>query len=108
MRNAKKRLLLFLLSLVAFALLLSSVPLQAAEESPARQIYGGILERKAGGDGEAWIRGELAASAGEGAEWFAFAIAQWGDWDLSPYRDALLRFLRENEVRSAATRLKMT
>lgn len=106
MRNAKKRLLLFLLTLVAFALLLSSVPLQAAEESPARQIYGGILEAKAGGDGEAWIRGALAAEAGTGAEWFAFALAGGGDWDLSPYRDALLRFLRENEVRSAATRLK--
>lgn len=87
-------------------LLFGAVPYGAedASSSRAQSLLDGILAEKGGA--QAWLDGALSQNAGVGAEWYAFALSQWGNFDLSSYEAALLRYLREHTVSSAATRLK--
>ena len=87
-------------------LLFGAVPYGAedASSSRAQSLLDDILAGKGGA--QAWLDGALSQNAGVGTEWYAIALSQWGNFDLSSYEAALLRYLREHTVSSAATRLK--
>lgn len=53
-----------------------------------------------------WIDGQLALSAGDGSEWYALALTQYGSYDMAGYEKALLDHLNSNTVHSASSRLK--
>ncbi len=53
-----------------------------------------------------WIEKDLVPNAGVTAETYAYALAKEGGHDLTGYAAALSRYLAENEVRAATTRLK--
>lgn len=103
--------------ILLLALLLCSSPCSAVmaegesagAQMSAEYIIDGVLGLHGVGDiadAQAWVDGELAASAGAGAEWYILAIAQYTDCELSGYEAALLRYLEEHEVASASSRLK--
>lgn len=53
-----------------------------------------------------WINGALTKNAGLSSEWYVIALSQYGDYDFSAYRKALLDYLDNNEVGSASSRQK--
>ena len=55
---------------------------------------------------QAWINGELTATAGQGGEWYVIALSQSGSYDFTAYRAALLEYLAEARVSSATMREK--
>ncbi len=100
--------------LTAAALVLFSAPclvFGAEGESVrrSRECIEDVLSLHCSGDGDGidgWINGELTGSAGFGAEWYVLALSQYVDCDLSSYEAALLRYLENNGVPSASSRLK--
>lgn len=55
---------------------------------------------------QAWIDGDLTQNAGTGAEWYALALCNYGDFDFSGYETALKSYLDTNEIGSASSRQK--
>ncbi|MBQ9086489.1 MAG: DUF4430 domain-containing protein [Clostridia bacterium] len=85
----------------------------SAEEggfATARSVAEGILSSQLADDradsAQAWIDGALSEKAGTGTEWYVLALSQWGDYDFSTYEEALLRYLKSNQVLSASSRQK--
>lgn len=76
----------------------------------AKNLIDGILAYQqdcAGVDSiQEWIDTELVDNAGTTAEWYVLALAQSGKYDFAKYENALLKYLQENEVYSASSRLK--
>lgn len=105
----KKRFLLF-----AFALILcvsAITPAMAADcTAEAADVIAGIidmnLDRTGSSSVQEWIDGDLTRGAGATSEWYILALCRRGSYDFSSYKAALMRYLTDNEVRSASTRLK--
>lgn len=76
----------------------------------AQEIIDSIIEYHLASSGSAdvqdWIDTSLADGAGVSSEWYIIALMQDEEYDLSVYREALLRYLSENRVISAATAQK--
>ena len=74
-------------------------------------ILDGIIEyqlQKTDSDSvQDFIDGYLTENAGVASEWYAIALSQYGNYDFSKYGNALETYLKDNEVNSASTRLKM-
>lgn len=103
-----------LLFAIAIALVWSAYPCHAEGQMvdtvvEAQSFLDGILAFQ-GVSGETtiqdWIDGSLTQNAGIGAEWYVFALSQYGDYDFTRYEKALLTYLEEHTVRSAVSRLK--
>lgn len=63
--------------------------------------------RKSGSDTiQEWIDGDITENAGKSSEWFAIILSGSGEYDLSGYAKALERYISENDVRSATSRMK--
>ncbi|MBQ7335529.1 MAG: DUF4430 domain-containing protein [Clostridia bacterium] len=106
----KNKLFSVLVCCLAIVFLLGAVPCSA--ESTANDTAGvqafldGILAYHGAADIQGWINGYLTQNAGISAEWYVFALSQYGDYDFSAYELSLLEYLSENEVHSASSRLK--
>ncbi|MGM9624608.1 MAG: prenyltransferase/squalene oxidase repeat-containing protein, partial [Eubacteriales bacterium] len=97
-------------------LFLLSVPLHTAAAdtihtvNDIKDIADGILSCKMDQNGsadiQAWIDGPLTETAGTQSEWYILSLRQYGDYDFTAYINALDRYLKENEIRSAVERLK--
>lgn len=76
----------------------------------AQSLADGILDLKlASAETDSiqeWIDGELAENAGKNSEWYVLALNQSGNYDFTAYGKALGKYISENEIRSAVTRLK--
>ncbi len=76
----------------------------------AESVISGIVMfkmRESGCENEAeWVAKAIPSGAGIDTDAYAYGLAKLGGYDLRPYSDALVKFLNENEVRSATTRLK--
>ncbi len=76
----------------------------------AKSLADGILDLKlASGEADSlqeWIDGELTENAGKNSEWYVLALNQSGSYDFTAYGKALGKYISENEIRSAVTRLK--
>ncbi len=76
----------------------------------AESLFDGIVAYKLKSTGsesiQAWIDGQLTDKAGMGSEWYALALSQYGTYDFSAYEAGLLKYLDENEIYSASSRLK--
>ena len=89
-------------------------PAYAAESAnnaanEVKKLIGGIVAHKAGESSistQEWIDTTLASSAGKGAEWYVIALCHDASLDFSAYTSALLNYLSETNVSSAATRQK--
>lgn len=53
-----------------------------------------------------WINGELSQNAGQSGEWYIIALSQNGNYNFSKYETALVKYLSNNDVSSASSRLK--
>ena len=58
------------------------------------------------GSMQEWADGALCEGAGTDADAYAFALYKLGKADVTAYKEALRKYLDENTVRSATTRLK--
>lgn len=98
----------------AFMLLLALVPIRAAGyDRSADEIDGLIsdiisykLECSGADDIDGWIDGSLTDGAGVMSDWYIIALGQYGQYDMSSYRQALMGYISENNVHSAVTREK--
>ena len=57
-------------------------------------------------DMQEWADGALCEGAGADADAYAYALYKLGKADVTAYKEALRKYLNENTVRSATTRLK--
>ena len=97
--------------LIAVIFLLSPVQClaqsgDASSDGRARDLLSGIFNYHEVDDAQTWIDGYLVNNIDSGVEWYAFALAQSGNYDFSGYEDALVRYLAGKTVGSASSRLK--
>lgn len=103
---------IFRLNVITVAVIIAAAGLipAAASGSNSKQNTEGIIEynlkKSAAGSVQEWIDGELTRDAGIGSEWYIIALCNHGKYDFSAYRDALNRYLSENNSGSASSRLK--
>lgn len=76
----------------------------------AESVIGGILAYELDKHGYAtpqeWIDGSITENAGKSAEWYAIILSESGDYDLSGYKAALEKYIAENKITSATSRMK--
>ncbi len=53
-----------------------------------------------------WLDTVLTREAGTLSEWYVLALVQYGDYDIVSYETALRKYLSENKVTAASSRLK--
>lgn len=53
-----------------------------------------------------WIDGYLTENVDSGTEWYIIALSNYGRYDFTSYKKALVSYLSENEISSASSRLK--
>lgn len=110
----KNKLLKFAVSFFLSLVLVFGGVTVSAESSnavgEAQSLADGILDLKlASGEADSlqeWIDSELTENAGEASEWYVLALNQSGKYDFTAYGKALEKYISENEIRSAVTRLK--
>lgn len=105
MRNFNRISILFLTIIIAAA---GIIPAAAESTVPdyTEEIIAYNLKSTSSDSVQEWIDGELKNSAGTGSEWYVIALNNHGKYDFSQYKAALNRYLSENEVGSASSRLK--
>lgn len=64
------------------------------------------LSESSASDIDEWIEGALTENAGIASEWYVIGLSQYGDYNFSKYRAALLEYLENNTVGSASSRQK--
>jgi len=110
MKNNFKKLIVF--SFVIVLLFLNVMPVTAKETTVdnAQNIIDGIvafnLEKTNSKNINEWINKDLAKNPANGAEWYVLALSQSADYDFSSYEVALTKYLKNNNVPSASSRLK--
>lgn len=104
---------IFILISSAICMYAATISVAATEQNTVgetKNLIDGILAYKqdcAGvGSIQEWIDTELVDNAGTTAEWYILALAQSGKYNFDKYEKALLKYLEENEVYSASSRLK--
>ncbi|MCR4780882.1 MAG: DUF4430 domain-containing protein [Ruminiclostridium sp.] len=111
MKLRKKIVSLFMVSAVLMSFLAADISaLYEKTVGEAESIIGGILdfelEKNGCADAQEWINGSITANAGQSSEWYAIILSKSGDYDLSGYRDALKKYIAENKINSATSRMK--
>ena len=94
--------------IILLTVLLTGIPCYATNDT-VQEIITGIINSEIQEDDitiQEWINGELSQNAGSGAEWFALALAQYGDYNFDIYHSALRNYLDNNTIPSASSRLK--
>ena len=112
----KKILLKFIFGLTIILLCIGKVfPAKAGYDASndVKSIFDGIISFNTGNtdnpiDAEIkeYIADTLPKNVGGTAEWYALGLFQYGDYDFSAYREALIKYLNEKEIGGASTRLK--
>jgi len=107
----KKRILIFLISIVtaAFALPCAAFADFSASEKAAQavdSITAFELQKNGCSSIQEWIDGNLTQNAGQSSEWNAIVLARSGDHDFSAYKAALEKYISENNIPSATSRMK--
>ncbi len=96
--------------ILAILFLLGAIPCTAnSAQDPVAEAQGicdGILAYHGATHVQDWIDGYLTQNAAVGTEWYAFSLAQFGEYDFLGYEAALLDYLEQNTVGSASSRLK--
>lgn len=107
----KKRILIILISIVtaAFALPCAAFADFSASEKAAQavdSITAFELQKNGCSSIQEWIDGNLTQNAGQSSEWNAIVLARSGDHDFSAYKAALEKYISENNIPSATSRMK--
>ncbi len=95
-------------------LLCVSIPACAGDDKgtvgEVENIIDGILSFNAGSsddkDVQSFIDSELTKSIGGKAEWYVLGLSGYKAYDFSKYRSALEKYLKENDIKGASSRLK--
>lgn len=107
---AKK--VIFLLLVLALATT-GILPLNASASTVAEseKIINEILQYKLKSTETAsvqdFIDKELSEKAGTSAEWYIIALCQKGNYNFSKYKSSVIKYLKNNKVQSASTRIKI-
>lgn len=109
-----KLLTVFICAVLSFAFIFGSISAAAESHtgavSEAKRLADGIIDFKLAqneaDDVQELIDGALTDNAGLTSEWYIFALSRTGSYDFSAYEAALLEYISENEIRSAATKQK--
>lgn len=110
MKNKAFKMLLCLLSAVLiFCTAVTSVIAEDKSVDEVQSIINGIIEYKFEENDcdniQSLIDNAFCESAGD-VEWYIIALSQYGEYDYSKYEAALIKYLDENDIKSASTRLK--
>ena len=104
---------IFILISSAICMYAATISVAATEQNTvgeAKNLIDGILAYKQDsaevGSIQDWIDTELVDNTGTTAEWYILALAQSGKYNFDKYEKALLKYLEENQVYSASSRLK--
>ena len=92
----------FALSGAAFADLYSPEDIQTVIDG----ITGFELEKNGASDIQDWINGKLTENAGKSSEWYAITLSRRGEYALSGYAASLEKYIAENKITSATSRMK--
>lgn len=99
--------------LIAFSLCLGTI-LSSAQGTvnvvaDSQKLFDRILSNETkddAGDIQNWVNRTLAQSAGQGNEWFVFALTQYDEYNFSAYESALVDYLKSEPIVSASSKLK--
>lgn len=107
----KKRIISFITAIVTAAFALSGAAfadLYSPED--VRTVIDGItgfeLEKNGASDIQDWINGKLTENAGKSSEWYAITLSRSGEYALSGYAASLEKYIAENKITSATSRMK--
>lgn len=70
------------------------------------QIIARQLKESSSASVQDWIDGYLADNADSGTEWYVIALSKYNNYDFTVYKKALAKYLSENEIGAASSRLK--
>ena len=103
----KNKFFSFVVCCLALLFVFGALPCAAKSggEEKARNILNGVLHSVGAEDIQEWINTSLTHDPESGV-WYALALSQYTDMDLSTYEEALLSRLGEIKVNSASSRLK--
>ena len=108
----KNKILSIILSIVAvYSVLFSGFSVLAdSYKQTADELLSGIISYKLNSTNcksiQSFIDNELEKCIGASAEWQAIALSQYGKFNFSLYESALKKYLTNNKVSSASSRLK--
>ncbi|MCR5431854.1 MAG: DUF4430 domain-containing protein [Lachnospiraceae bacterium] len=108
--SLKKRIVIAILGCLFLAAFFGTNKVNADTVDDAKSVIGGIAMFKMSEAGAAsvqeWADGAIRDGAGADSDAYAYALYRLGMADVSSYLDSLEKYLDENTVRSASTRLK--
>ena len=108
--SLKKRVVIAILGCLFLAAFFGTNKVNADTVDDAKSVIGGIAMFKMSEAGAAsvqeWADGAIRDGAGADSDAYAYALYRLGMADVSSYLDSLEKYLDENTVRSASTRLK--
>jgi hypothetical protein len=106
----KHKSIFLLIACLLVAALFGTDTVKADTVDDARSVIDGIamfkMSESGASDLQEWADGALCEGAGADADAYAFALYKLGKADVTAYKEALRKYLGENTVRSATTRLK--
>lgn len=106
----KHKSIFLLIACLLVAALFGTDTVKADTVDDVRSVIDGIamfkMSESGASDLQEWADGALCEGAGADADAYAYALYKLGRADVTAYKEALRKYLGENEVRSATTRLK--
>ena len=106
----KHKSIFLLIACLLVAALFRTDTVKADTVDDVRSVIDGIamfkMSESGASDLQEWADGALCEGAGADADAYAFALYKLGKADVTAYKEALRKYLGENTVRSATTRLK--
>ena len=106
----KHKSIFLLIACLLVAALFGTDTVKADTVDDARSVIDGIamfkMSESGASDLQEWADGALCEGAGADADAYAYALYKLGKADVTAYKEALRKYLGENTVRSATTRLK--
>ncbi len=106
----KHKSIFLLIACLLVAALFGTDTVKADTVDDVRSVIDGIamfkMSESGASDLQEWADGALCEGAGADADAYAFALYKLGKADVTAYKEALRKYLGENTVRSATTRLK--
>ena len=106
---------IFALFSIVFAVLTSTFTVYSNAISEitvgdVKSVIGGILAYELNKNGymneQDWINGSITENAGQSSEWYAIILSKSGNYDFSGYDAALVKYISENKINSATSRMK--
>ncbi|MBR3836224.1 MAG: DUF4430 domain-containing protein [Clostridia bacterium] len=106
MKRLSKLLFFTLVLIIAVAGVFPAAAATPKTEVLIESIISHNLKKTSSASVQDWIDVYLSDNADGGAEWYIMALSNYGNYDFTSYKRTLEKYLSENEVGSASSRLK--